>query len=570
MMILTLKSNVPGFTFVTSAILLLLLAPWAGGQVITADPDKPELYQWSPLVLKTLPRVADPKLDNGEIPISFGLNPVGETYQVSIRIMKDAQLYREVFSGPLQGAGSQFDYAWDGMNDQDEYADPGDYTVLIEAEQGTTWSVSRSVSIVRLGITEMRALPGAFGDEWQMVYFTKAFGYGFFATPAICEYANKARSGDVSDLDNNDGTAKKPVQLHRGTACPVMNGNSYETDCYNYPVCYRMGCTPILDITMGDTCTSSQGTSIPCGYPVFGVQIRCIASDLEGEWICTSENISPGSEYTFEGPALPATVTRTDRRITWSWQYKTDGQFDWHDIPGDIETDHRFYTILGDPVWANGASGTQYAGPWVEVMEYFYTWSVALGFDTSTEEGVVKTLVRGYFGQEGSLTEAIEGIIYDTYVMGGDGGASHYYGSSKIQLSRLLNKHGNGVYVNCSDVAGSASAMIGMFGVQGIQMLRLGQMYLRAIWGVGCPDYTLDLWGHGSHGFSYHHIMTRDGGTHVSDACMWLDEDGDPDSLPGTPGYNHDRPWNHVREGYNQLSASNNVSKTLNALPEIN
>ena len=99
-------------------------------------------------------------------------------------------------------------------------------------------------------------------------------------------------------------------------------------------------------------------------------------------------------------------------------------------------------------------------------------------------------------------------------------------------------------------------------------MLRLGKMYLRAIWGIGCPDYTLNLWGGGSHGFSYHHIMTRDLGEHVSDACMWLDEDGNPDALPGTPGYNHDRPWLGPL-GYDSLSSTNTVTKTLDPLPEI-
>ena len=100
-------------------------------------------------------------------------------------------------------------------------------------------------------------------------------------------------------------------------------------------------------------------------------------------------------------------------------------------------------------------------------------------------------------------------------------------------------------------------------------MLRLGYMNLRAIWGIGCPGYTLDLWGGtSSHAFGYHHIITRNGGTNVSDACMWLDEDGDPDTLPGTPGYNHDRYWGGAT-GYNTLSSTNNVTRTLDPLPEV-
>jgi hypothetical protein len=50
---------------------------------------------------------------------------------------------------------------------------------------------------------------------------------------------------------------------------------------------------------------------------------------------------------------------------------------------------------------------------------------------------------------------------------------------------------------------------------------------------------------------------------------MWLDEDGDPDSLPGTPGYNTDRPWSGTG-GYNDLSATNDVSLYLDSLPDIN
>jgi hypothetical protein len=92
-------------------------------------------------------------------------------------------------------------------------------------------------------------------------------------------------------------------------------------------------------------------------------------------------------------------------------------------------------------------------------------------------------------------------------------------------------------------------------------------MNLKAIWGIGAPGYTLSLWGF-SHGFSYHHIVTRTNGTTVIDTCMQLDEDGNPTALPGIPGWNDDRPWTGA-SGYDFLSSSNSVSKTLENLPGV-
>ena len=296
---------------------------------------------------------------------------------------------------------------------------------------------------------------------------------------------------------------------------------------------------------------------------------RSAASDAAGTWTTTAVDFQPGNAYEFTGPPLAADLGREDRTVVWSWQYRSVGATDWNDILGTASTEHRFYTNIGAPYWASGASGLQYTGPWVEVAEYVHLWADALNIPTADEAGVVEALIHGFFGQEGSITTAIEGVKYDTWTLGGDSGASHYFqwSSDRIRLSRLLHNHALGVYVNCSDVASSTSVMLGMLGVQNVRMVYLGNMYLRAIWGIGAPDYTLDLWG-GSHGFSYHHIITRDGGTHVSDACMWLDEDGAPNSLPGTPGYNCDRLWSGTG-GYNDLSASNNVSKSLDPLPTI-
>jgi hypothetical protein len=50
---------------------------------------------------------------------------------------------------------------------------------------------------------------------------------------------------------------------------------------------------------------------------------------------------------------------------------------------------------------------------------------------------------------------------------------------------------------------------------------------------------------------------------------MWLDEDGNPRSLPGTPGQSFDRPWSGTN-GYNQLSCVNNPNTSIDPLPFLN
>ena len=92
-------------------------------------------------------------------------------------------------------------------------------------------------------------------------------------------------------------------------------------------------------------------------------------------------------------------------------------------------------------------------------------------------------------------------------------------------------------------------------------------MTLNAIWGIGAASYTTDLWG-GAHSFSYHHIITRNDGTNVSDTCLQVDEDGTPGATPGTPGWNHDREWNGA-SGYDALSATNVVTTSVEDLPGI-
>lgn len=547
-----------------AALLSCLLALFS--TAVTAQPA-------SQLGAGSRPAIADPKLSNGEIDFDFTLPATG-TYQVTVNIVKGdgpTQLVRHLSSNSYSASGQVIQGQWDGMDMSGRYVEPGEYRIQISADGPVPSRLNYPIHIVRLGISELEAVSTApVNDEWQMVYFLKGNGYAYYVTPSMAEYSNLADNGDIADLDLNNGLPRPSVALHTATDEPVMDGNEYEEFQYNYPLCYTKNANPSFEVKLGTTCTNGNGVAGGTGYPVQGYELRLVAADSKGAWTA-ADGIQPGVPVTISGPPLMNGVGREDRDMYWAFRYrKIGGNGQWKEVPGHIQTQHRYYTVHDEANWASGADGKRYSGPWVEVVDYVHQWSEGLSLDTSDDVGVVKTLIRGFFGQDGTLPTAIEGVVYDTYTYGGDGGASHYFNwsTTTIRLRKLLNGHDLGKYVNCSDVASSTSSMLAMLGVDDMRMLYIGSMTLHAIWGIGTDDYTMNLWGTG-HSFSYHHIITRDYGTHVSDSCMWLDEDGNPGSLPGTPGQSHDRPWSGAG-GYNQLSCSNNPNTHVDPLPFLN
>ena len=524
----------------------------------------------------SVPRIVDPKLAGGEVPVHYRLAG-DERYRVTLRVRDASGAWvATIFSGNERGGRQVHRHLWDGSDASGGFVVPGEYQVVLQAHtSGVTQTLELPMDVVRLGITQIAAQSPT-DNEWQMVYFRKDGAYEFYATPAVGEYRCTREDGEVAELDLDDGTPRPSPSIHKKTHQPALEsdgsgGYRYEDDQYNYPLCYKAGESPEFVATFGATCTDGSGVAHGVHYPIPGFDLRMVGRDHQGgEWTTTEAGIVPGGTQTLSGPPLPAVQTRTKSVIEWRWQYRPAGGGVWIDVPGTSRTNHFFYTQLGEPRWAKGASGTQYSGPWVEVSDYHFQWSDGLGIECATDEQVVETLIKGFFGQVGPFAEAIEGVHYDCPSEGGDGGASHYYsfGSNSVELTRLLHRHDNGPFVNCSDCASSTSTMLAMLGVKKMKMMRLGDMTLRAIWGIGTPDYTLDLWSNGGgngHGFSYHHIITRDGGDHCSDACLCVDEDGDPNNLPGVPGWNHDRPWSN----YEALLAKADVSWSIDPLPTL-
>ena len=519
-------------------------------------------------------RVADAKLAGGSIDVSYLLAPRLAKATTVITLLQGSTAVTTIWSGREIALGTPTLHSWDGRNAAGSFVPPGSYTVRVQSTAlggSAAQTVDYPLDLVRLGLTEIQATGPT---KWQMVYYKKGSLYRFFATPALHEYYSVADTGDVADLDLNNGSPRPAPAIHTGLASPPLEGSNYEDDNYNFPICYVAGSRPKLVARFGVNCTDGQGAPLPVGYPLPGMPIRCHAATAGVPWIAVGDVAVPGGTSTFEGPPLTTQVGRSDLAISWTFDVSPDNGHSWLPIPGHFDTQHRFYTILAAPRWGTGATGLQYAGPWVEVAEDIQTWKTALGIDTSTPEGVVAALIKGFSGQTGTLSTAIEGVMYDTSVLGGDGGASHYYQGfppiNSVQLSHLLDAHSNGVFVNCSDCASSTATMLSMLGVANVQLQRLGSMNLRAIRGIGAPAYTLSLWGVGfAHAFSYHHIITRNGGVNISDACLWVDEDGNPNALPGLPGYNVDRLWNNAQTGYMGLAAIGTVSFFLDPLPTL-
>jgi hypothetical protein len=563
---------------VPSAVLSPAIA-FAACVVVAAQAPLPVVPQPQPfqLTADACTRVADAKLAGGSIDVSYQLTPRLAKTTTVITLLQGGATVTTIWSGREIALGTPTLHSWNGRN-AGSFVPPGSYTVRVQTTPqagGAPQTVDYPLDLVRLGLTEIQA---AGPSKWQMVYYKKGALYRFFATPALHEYYSVAETGDVADLDLNDGSPRPAPAIHTGLASPPLLGANYEDDNYNFPICYVAGSRPKLVVRFGVNCTDGQGAPLPVGYPLAGMPIRCHAATAGVPWIALGQVAVPGGTSTFEGQPLTTQVGRTDLPITWTFDVSPDNGVSWLAIPGHIDTQHRFYTILSAPRWGAGATGLQYAGPWVEVVEDIQTWKTAVSplapIDTSTPEHVVEALIKGFSGQIGTLTTAIEGVMYDTGVLGGDGGASHYYQGfppiNSVQLSHLLDAHSNGVYVNCSDCASSTATMLSMLGVANVQLQRLGSMTLRAIRGIGAPAYTLSLWGPSfAHAFSYHHIITRNGGVNVSDACLWVDEDGNPNALPGAPGYNTDRLWNNAQTGYMGLAAIGTVTWFLDPLPTL-
>jgi hypothetical protein len=512
-------------------------------------------------------RIADPKLAGGAVHVTFHLETLGASADATLEVLRQGTPLVTLWSGALIGGAAPVQATWDGRDALGARCATGDYAVRVRAPGCAP--AEHPVRLVRLGVVELEAQdsPGA-NDEFQMVYYLKGAAYAFYVTPAIHEYRNVAPAGGISDLDRDDGEPRPSVAVHNAVDAPVVTGGAYETATFNYPLAYIRGARPRLQVTFGSSATDSLGAPMGVGYPLPGYELRVTCDGAVA--VAGEDQVTPGGSARIDLAPLPSDVRRIDTAITLRFQYRPIGAANWRDVAGALSIPLSFYTLLDQPRFKSGATGAQYSGPWVEVAEYVTTWKKVLGLPTTSQTELTALVVKGFFGQNGELPTAIEGVAYDAPPLGGVNGASHYFSSfnATMYLSRLLNGHASGRYVNCSDNMGAVTTMLSMLGANGVRPVRLSGMALLAIWGIGAPGYTLNLWGSGAHAFSYHHIVSDDGAVTLSDSCMQLDEDDSATALPGMPGWNAHRPWTGAT-GYNALSSSNSPTRTVEALPGL-
>jgi hypothetical protein len=561
-----------------SALLLVLSVPLTGALPAQGLPRAGTMTSQSAslasvrLEAVSCTRVVDPKLGQGQVELTFKghTRSFGATARISVR--RGGQLVHVIDPAFPVGRGGLRRCTWDGRAAAGVVA-PGAYEVVVEAPGSP--ALVFPVQVMRLGLRSIAVSASQPGAEWQMVYYKRQNGYGYYATPALHEYLNRDDVGEVSDLDHNDGSPRQPVLPHADVRQPALEGASYEDDRYNYPVALLGGASPVFRATLGSVSMSSSGVLGGPGYPASGLRLKArVVDDLQREWSVAGGDVVPGLAFSVQGPSLPLGLGRHELELTWSFLCSSDGGATWQPVAGSFLTEHVLYTLPGAPVFAPGAVGTQHAGPWVDVIDRIAGWGDRLGVSTVDAGGVMTALGLGFHGNYGAQTAAIEGVVYDSFLLGGDGGASHYYTgvapSHGVQLSRLLDGARNGPFVNCSDCASAMAAMAAMAGVANVRLMRLGAMPLKAIRGIGASGYTLDLWGGvAMHAFSYHHVVTRDDGVSVSDVCLTVDEDGDPLQLPGMPGHNIDRPFAGGAGSYTQLVTAGPVSWSLESVPTV-
>jgi hypothetical protein len=272
-------------------------------------------------------RVADPKLQGGGATARFLAGPAGQTLAITAMIVRGGTRVRTLLDNQsTPGSTTPVSLTWDGRDAAGRWAGPGSYVLRIFSSDAGNM-LDLPIAVVRLGITEIASLQqGSPRSEWQMVYFRRGTVFAFYATPATHEYYSTADTGQLADLDLNDGSPRPPVPVHAATDTPPLEGSNYEDDNYNFPLCWLGGATPVLAVKFGNTCIGATGTATTAGYPLAGLPIRGRLRDDRGtSWSNGDGSMQPGTAYNFTGAPLPAGVDQVDLALTWTWQYSTDG-----------------------------------------------------------------------------------------------------------------------------------------------------------------------------------------------------------------------------------------------------
>jgi|GEM_PF-2628349 len=497
-------------------------------------------------------KVFDPKMPNSSpLQVTYRVNPSGIDFVMTVKVVTatgGTEVVR-LIDAQTKAGGTSHTTTWNGKNANAQYVDTGDYKLRIEATyQGLpAWTKEEAVHIVRLGVVGIQFLDnGADGAEYQMMYHIRNTSlYTYYAIPSNKpEWAIGKNSGDVADLDTNDG-------LPRVLPSPWTNLNSppqdatdpagVEDDNYNLPVCYKRASKPKFQLTIGSNAASNitANTQLGCNYPITGMPIRVIVDSATPETAGANENISPAGTVNFiANTTLPDAVKKNTITYTIRFEYQDGGT--WHQISGYITTNHTVYTIFDKPKLHDSSTNPPYL-PWVKCVDIVCGWING----PATESQICSIVVN--------KVNTFFGIQYDTV----SGACWYTTGSLSLQtmkMSDFIEDYDANTFtkVNCSDCACLTSTFANTIGVDHKALIlgyTTGSIPLNYMIAIGYSDWIKPFGGW----FSYHAVATKDDGASISDACCTLDCDGTPGSAPYTPLL----PVNEPYASYNAMLSSN-------------
>jgi hypothetical protein len=208
----------------------------------------------------------------------------------------------------------------------------------------------------------------------------------------------------------------------------------------------------------------------------------------------------------------------------WHWEYRLAPRSRWNEF---AISRHRIYFLLDLPTapWRQSpseAANTQL--PWTDILDYACRWAEG----ASSPREVAAAITRKVYALGSNL------IKYDCP----GGGSSHYSMfdfDATAFLDRLKGGFGNGLYVNCSDCATIVSTFANAVGAN-LWQSRMGWNFaLNEILAIGASKWQTPC---GWSSFNYHEVAWTNsciGRDDVFDACLELDGDEDPTTLPHAP-----------------------------------
>jgi hypothetical protein len=434
----------------------------------------------------------------------------GVPYQATLSVLDGAgAAVRELVSGAARQGGQTYRDAWDGRDAQGRWLRPGRYALRLEvARGGQAERVERAVHLVRLGALAIVFLDR--GDASRVSLQFHRPDPGVSGNPFAVDAAGPAWTLPRSPLgpgclDAADGSALPGPDPWTDTARPPRDAaGDVAARGRSLPVAYALGASPRLFVSLGSQ-AAVGAAAVPAGWPIQGLPLRLVVGGPAALPGVASAPLVAGAQAQVDLPPQGGGVGAALLELELRFEYQEGGA--WRPIPGAQRTRHGYYRLLGQPVGGQA---------WVGAVDLACRFAGGAPQDGAS---LLSALVRGVNGQQG--------LRYDEVY-----GASAYSDVDyNLDLGAYLDGQRHGRTINCSDCASLVSALANHCGVDA-RVVTIGWNFaLHWIRGIGASAFGHSLFG-GVHAFSYHDVASRDRGQTIHDACLSVDDDGQPWSAP--------------------------------------